>query len=210
MNVLIASLGVTEVIWVGFSLGGMIGMAMAGMPNSPIRCLVVNDIGPHMPVNAVLRIGHYTTNAPVRFTSAGAAEAYFRDILAPFGHLTDEQWGHLAEHSVMPDGDGGYRLRYDRRLVRAFKPPWFYARKLWQFWDNIPCPILLLRGAESDLLLASTAAEMLERNRRAKLFEFAGCGHLPPLMEPQQIQVVMDWLSARHCAPDAGRRERMQ
>jgi pimeloyl-ACP methyl ester carboxylesterase len=194
MNVLIASLGAKEVMWIGFSLGGLIGMAMAGMPNSPIRCLVVNDIGPHMPLSAVLRIGRYASNAPTRFPSTQAADMYFRDILAPFGRLTDEQWRHLAEHSVRPDGAGGYRLRYDPHLVQGFKPPWVYASKLWQFWDSIACPILILRGAESDLLLPSTAAEMLARNHRAKMWEFPGCGHLPPLMAPEQIRIVVDWL----------------
>jgi pimeloyl-ACP methyl ester carboxylesterase len=194
MNALLAKIGAAEVIWIGFSLGGMIGMTMAGMANSPITRLVVNDIGPDMPINAVLRIGRYATNAPDRFPTEQAVDAYFRDILAPFGTLSDDQWHHLAIHSVTPDGEGGYRLRYDRKIARAFKPPWLYGKKLWNSWDSISCPTLLLRGTESDLLLPSTAAEMLARNHNAQLLEFADCGHLPPIMEPQQINVVAEWL----------------
>ena len=195
MNAVLASIGASEVTWIGFSLGGLIGMTMAGMPNSPITRLVVNDIGPHMPLSAVMRIGTYVRDAPSRLPTEQAVDAYFRDILAPFGDLSDEQWHHLAMHSVMPDGEGGYRLRYDQRLVRGFKPPWFYAKRLWSAWDRISCPTLILRGALSDLLLPSTAQEMLARNRNAKLVEFPRCGHLPALMEPAQIEVVSSWLN---------------
>jgi pimeloyl-ACP methyl ester carboxylesterase len=196
MTALLASIGATSVIWIGFSLGGLIGMTMAGMSNSPIARLVVNDIGPHMPVDAVMRIGRYVSAAP-RFPTEQAVDAYFREILAPFGQLSDEQWHHLAKHSVAWDGEGAYRLRYDPQIVRAFKPPWSYAKKLWSLWDRIRCPTLILRGAQSDLLLRSTAQEMLARNRNARMFEFAGCGHLPPLMAAEQIQVVTDWMSER-------------
>jgi pimeloyl-ACP methyl ester carboxylesterase len=199
MTVLIARLDVGQVDWVGTSLGGMIGILMAGCTNSPIRRLVVNDIGPTLPLDAVLRIGNYVRTAPPSFPSAEDVEAYFRRILMPFGRLTDEQWRHLSEHSVRPDGKGGYCLRYDRRLTNGFRGPGERRHRLWSAWERIRCPILILRGIESDLLLPKTAAEMLRRNPRARLVEIDGCGHAPGLMDEAQIKVVVDWL-----AEDAG------
>lgn len=195
MTTLLASVGV--VAWVGCSLGGLIGMIMAGMSNSPVRRLLVNDIGPHLPLGAVLRIGRYVRAGPARFASAEAAVSYFQEILAPFGRLTQEHWRHLAKHSVMSDGEGGYRLRYDPLIVRGFKPPWIHTRRLWSFWDRIECPTLILRGADSDLLLRSTAVEMLGRNANARLLEIPNCGHMPALLDPEQISIVGDWINAR-------------
>jgi pimeloyl-ACP methyl ester carboxylesterase len=195
MTVLISSLGASEVDWIGTSLGGLIGIVMAGLPRSPIRRLVINDVGPYLPFSAVLRIGRYISTAPGRFASAEAAEAYFRDILAPFGKLPDWQWQHLTKHSVVPDSGSGCRLRYDRRLTRAFKPPSAYTRKLWSLWDRIRCPVLVLRGVDSDLLLSSTAAEMARRGPKATVVEIPGCGHAPTLFDAGHIRIVSDWLA---------------
>jgi pimeloyl-ACP methyl ester carboxylesterase len=128
-----------------------------------------------------------------------------RQVRATDGpQLDDGQWRHLSEHSITPDSQGGFRLHYDRQLTKAFKPPCDYGRKLWEAWESIQCPILVLRGAESDLLLPQTAAEMMARNPRAQVVEILGCGHAPPLMNDQQIRVVLDWLtrdemSEEHC-----------
>ena len=117
MTVLIASLRAEQVDWIGTSLGGMIGILMAGLSNSPINRLVVNDIGPDLPLQAVLRIGKYVRDAPDSFPTTEAAQAYFRNVLSPFGKLEDWQWRHLSDHSIRPNGQGGYRLHYDRRLT---------------------------------------------------------------------------------------------
>jgi len=197
MTTLLASVGATQVAWVGCSLGGLIGMIVAGMSNSPISRLLVNDIGPYLPLDAVLRIGRYVRAGPERLTSAEAVARYLQEILAPFGRLTQEHWEHLAKHSVMPDGEGGYRLRYDPLIVKGFRPPWVHTRRLWSFWDQIECPTLILRGADSDLLLRSTAAEMLARNVNARLLEIPNCGHMPPLLDAAQISAVCGWINAR-------------
>jgi pimeloyl-ACP methyl ester carboxylesterase len=197
MAVLIASLRVPEVDWIGTSLGGQIGILLAGRANSPIRRLVVNDIGPDLPLGAVLRIGTYVQNAPTSFESREAAEMYFRDILAPFGNLTQKQWRHLSDHSIKPLDNGRFALRYDRNIPWGFKPPVIHRRRLWSAWDRIQCPTLVLRGADSDLLLPRTAKEMLERNPHARLVEIPACGHAPPLLEESQTQVVEEWLRAQ-------------
>lgn len=194
MAMLIASLRVPEVDWIGTSLGGLIGILLAGRANSPIRRLVINDIGPDLPLTAVLRIGTYVQNAPSSFESREAAEMYFRDILAPFGKLNQQQWRHLSDHSIKPLDNGRFALRYDRAIPRGFKPPMIHRRRLWTAWERIRCPILLLRGEDSDLLLPRTAEEMVQRNPRAKLVEVPDCGHAPALLKESQTRIIEEWL----------------
>ena len=203
MAMLIASLRTPEVDWIGSSLGGMIGILLAGRENSPIRRLVINDIGPDLPLTAALRIGTYVQNAPSSFDSREAAEMYFRDILAPFGNLTQEQWRHLSDHSIKPLDNGRFVLRYDRAIPWGFKPPMIHRRRLWTAWERIRCPILLLRGEASDLLLPRTAKEMVQRNPRAKLVEVPGCGHAPALLEESQTRIVEEWLRGQEASSAA-------
>jgi len=101
----------------------------------------------------------------------------------------------LSDHSIRPNGKGGYRLHYDRRLTQGFQYPAIHSRKLWAAWERIKCPILILRGAESDLLLPKTSSEMIKRNSRATIVEIPDCGHAPPLMVDAQIDVIVDWLA---------------
>ena len=194
MTMLIARLGVHEVDWVGTSLGGLIGMVMAGMADAPIRSLLVNDIGPFLPWAALRRIGDYLRVAPKSLPDLDAAEAYFRDILAPFGDLTDAQWRHLTEHSVVPGPNGGYRLHYDPGIAEAFRLGRVYNVSLWSYWDAITCPTLVLRGEVSDLLPIGTALEMTRRGPKAELIEISGCGHAPALLDDEQIALVSNWL----------------
>ena len=194
MTMLIARLGVREVNWVGTSLGGLIGMVMAGMADTPIRSLLINDIGPFLPWAALRRIGDYLRVAPKALPNLEAAEAYFRDILAPFGDLTDAQWRHLTEHSVAPQQNGSYRLHYDPGVAEAFRLGRVYNVSLWSYWDAITCPTLVLRGEVSDLLPIGTALEMTRRGPKAELIEIAGCGHAPALLDDEQIALVSDWL----------------
>ena len=88
-------------------------------------------------------------------------------------------------------------MRYDPLIANGFKPPWIYTRRLWSFWDQIQCPTLILRGADSDLLLRSTAAEMLARNANARLLEIPNCGHMPPLLDAEQISIVSQWMNGQ-------------
>jgi pimeloyl-ACP methyl ester carboxylesterase len=194
MTTLIARLGAVEVDWIGTSLGGLIGIVLAGMPQSPVRRLIVNDIGPSLSWAALRRIGDYLRQAPQSFTDLAAAERYMRDIHAPFGELTDAQWMHLTEHSVVADG-GGCRLRYDPQIAQAFRPGLIYNLNLWGYWDAIKGPALVIRGAQSDLLSADTAAEMTRRGPKAELVELGGIGHAPALLDDTQIALVGDWLA---------------
>lgn len=194
MTALIARLDVAHVDWVGTSMGGLIGMMMAAQPKSPIRRLVVNDIGPMIPKAALERIGAYAGADP-RFETIDQVEAHIRERYAPFGALSDEQWRHMAETSGRTV-DGGYALACDRAIGAPFleKPPEDF--EIWAVWDAIRCPVLVLRGADSDVLTAETARAMTERGPGATIHEIAGVGHAPALMAADQIALVRDWLRA--------------
>ena len=198
INALVAHLGAKQVDLVGTSLGGLIGIVLAGQPGTPIRRLVVNDIGPYLPWPGLVRIGSYLSSMPADFDRLEEVEAYLRTVLAPFGDLPDEHWIHLARHSVAWHAERErYVMLCDPQIVRAFRNPWHYSINLWKYWTAIKVPIFVLRGAKSDLLTADLAREMERRSLFARIHEIEGCGHAPPLMSADQIKLVSDFLSSQ-------------
>ena len=194
MTVLIARLGVRKVTWIGTSLGGLIGMVVAGQADTPVSTLVVNDIGPFLPWQALHRLASSVRTSPHRFPDFPAALAFYRQSLAPFGHLSDAEWDHLARHNVEQLADGSYRKYADPEITAAFKPGWYFNLSLWSTWDSIHCPVYGLRGAESDLLSTSIANEMSRRGPKATMVDIPECGHAPALMAEDQIALITGWL----------------
>jgi pimeloyl-ACP methyl ester carboxylesterase len=197
---LIGRLAVAEVDWIGTSMGGLIGMMLAAQPGTPIRRLVLNDIGPFIPKAALQRIGDYVGHDP-RFDDLVAVEAYLRHVHAPFGPLTDAQWHHLAEYGATPAEPGHLRLHYDPAIAHPFKTGPIEDVALWPVWDAIACPTLVLRGAMSDLLLPGIAEEMTQRGVAAgrglvRLRTIAEAGHAPALMAADQLAIVREFLAA--------------
>lgn len=192
-----------QVDWVGTSMGGLIGMMLAARKNSPIRRLVLNDVGPVVPKAALNRLAQYVGKDP-RFETLEEFEAYLRHVFAPFGPLTHDQWRHLALHGHRRTDDGGYAPNYDPAIGNAFKMPAFRDVELWPVWDAVTCPVLVIRGAESDLLPRETVRQMQERGPGARMVEFPGVGHAPALMSGDQIQVVRDFLLGRERRMPAG------
>jgi pimeloyl-ACP methyl ester carboxylesterase len=183
-----------EVSWVGTSMGGFIGMFMAALPRNPIHKLVLNDAGMFIPRAALMRLAQYVGKNP-RFASLEELEAHIRSVSAPFGPLTDEQWRHITVHSAGKHPRGGWGLRYDPEIRRPFQGD-IKDIDLSAYWEMIKCPTLLLRGAESDLLLRETALAMTWRGPQAKLVEIAGVGHTPMLMDDEQVRPVREFLLA--------------
>jgi pimeloyl-ACP methyl ester carboxylesterase len=208
MATLIARLDVEQVDWVGTSLGGHIGMLMAAEPRSPVRRLVLNDFGARVSAVALRRIGAYLKK-DWRFGALDEAEAHLRAIHAPFGALKDAQWRHLAEHSVADDGDGALRFRYDPAIAERFAVPILFDVVLWALWEQVECPVLILRGESSDLLSAATVDEMKRRGRagragQVRAVDLPGCGHAPALMDAVQIGAVRDFLMPERSFPADG------
>ncbi len=185
-------LGLDAVDWIGTSMGGLIGMALAAAQTTPIRRLVLNDVGPFVPKSALEPIRAYVGQDPL-FASLEEAEAYLRKIHAPFGRLSDAQWRHLAEHSVRATPEG-LRLHYDPDIKVPYEGQPAADIELWPLWDAIAAPTLVLRGALSTLLPEETARAMLRRGPECEILVFPGCGHAPALLDPAQIEPVVAWL----------------
>jgi pimeloyl-ACP methyl ester carboxylesterase len=195
MVALLARADAATVHWLGTSMGGLIGMALACREKTPISRLVLNDVGPVLTGASIARIGQFLGQAP-DFASIEDAEAYVRSVSASFGALTDEQWRHLTVHTLRELGGGGYRMAYDPGIAESFRGEMGEGKdiELWPIYDAIRCPTLVLRGAQSDLLTAATAFSMGERGPRARVVEIPGVGHAPMLMDPAQIAIVRDFL----------------
>jgi pimeloyl-ACP methyl ester carboxylesterase len=210
--------GVHTVDWVGSSMGGLIGMALAAQPALGLRRLVLNDVGPAIQPEALLRIGTYLGTDP-RFASAQEAADYLWRISSAFGPHTPAQWLALSLPMLVPQGvaagasasggrgnegeGGGFRLHYDPAIAVPFRALTADLAStaaqqgeamLWQMYDHITTPTLVLRGGDSDLLLPSTAAAMAQRGPKARVVEFAGVGHAPTLVALDQIDVVRQFL----------------
>ena len=201
MVTLVARLGVAQVDWVGTSMGGLIGLGLAALKNSPVRRLVLNDVGPVIEPAAVQRIAGYLGLPVFWRTEQEAADALWA-ISRGFGPHTPEQWLALTRPQLVAavqDGVQGFKLHYDPAIavpVRATTPEMAAAGQamLWHLYDSLQCRTLLLRGAESDLLSAATAQAMTERGPRAQLHTLAGVGHAPMLVQPDQRALVRHFL----------------
>lgn len=202
MLVLLQTLQPATLDWVGTSMGGLIGMALAGQPQQPfpIRKLVLNDVGPAISWQAIERIGTYLGD-PLRFASVEEAAEALRRISLGFGPHTQEQWLALTRPMLKPapEGDGRLMLHYDPAIAVPFRAltPENSAQGevvLWQLYDAIRAQTLLLRGTESDLFARETALAMTQRGPHAGLVEFPGVGHAPTLVAEDQVRAVCDFL----------------
>jgi pimeloyl-ACP methyl ester carboxylesterase len=189
----VTATGASDLSWVGTSMGGMLGMLLAARPETPIRRLVLNDVGAVITRESMARIGGYVGRDP-RFASLDEAEQYVRAVSAPFGPLTDAQWRHLTIHNARQFDDGRWGMSYDPAIALPFRKAADRDIVLWPAYDALRCPTLLLRGAESDLLRHDTALEMTQRGPRPRLIEFAGVGHAPALMADDQIAAIRAFL----------------
>jgi pimeloyl-ACP methyl ester carboxylesterase len=192
---LLDQLGIAQCRWLGTSMGGAIGLhAAAGALAGRIQRLVMNDIGPELAAPALARIRSYA-GRPAAFDTVTALEAYFRTVYQPYGVLTDAQWRRLTETSLRRLPDGRVMPHYDPAMVRQFEAhPTDYDQ--WPAWDALQIPVLVLRGAHSDLLLPEVAEAMRNRGPRAVVVTLPDCGHAPALNTPAQFALVERFFNA--------------
>lgn len=183
----------SKIDYLGTSMGGICGMILASKENSPIRRLILNDIGAYVNRSELQRISAYLCTPP-EFDSLGELERYLHQIYEQFGDCPDEYWKHITQQSARIQEDGKIRMHYDPNIGRLFQQGSTSDIDLWQFWDAIKCPVLILRGADSKILTRETATEMKARGPDVTVVEFPGTGHAPPLMVADQIDAVRDWL----------------
>ena len=187
-------LGLDRVHWLGTSMGGALGLRLAAGPlRGRIHRLVLNDIGPQLAAVAIDRIRSYAGNPP-SFVTVSELENYFRAVYKPYGTLSDAQWRRLTETSTRRLPDGRVAPHYDPLMVMQFiHHPADYDQ--WEAWDRLDVPVLVLRGADSDLLEAAVADEMTRRGPRATLITVPDCGHAPALNTPEHFGWVADFLA---------------
>lgn len=201
---LLAQLQPVTLDWLGTSMGGLIGLAVAGHPELPtfakVRRLVLNDVGPVIEMQALHRIWQYLGRVGLFDSEQHAADVLWTTA-SSFGPHTPQQWLALTRPLIKPldDGTGRFMLRYDPALAEPFKTVTAESTKqgeslLWQAYDRITSETLLVRGADSDLLSHTTAQLMTQRGPRARLIEFAGVGHAPTFVAPDQVQAVVSFL----------------
>lgn len=192
---LLDALGVQRCAWVGTSMGGLLGMALAGSEagRQRIAKLVVNDMGPVLNADAINRIKAYVSMVP-EFNSMAEFEAFLRAVYAPFGLLSDAEWRLMADTSVRRRDNGKLSSHFDPQVMRVFCDQ-FDGSDAWEIWDAIRCPTLALRGEFSDLILVETAREMTQRGPKPALITVPGCGHAPMLNVPGQLEPLAAFLA---------------
>ncbi|MBV5294408.1 MAG: alpha/beta hydrolase [Curvibacter lanceolatus] len=195
---------VTCLDWIGTSMGGLIGMVLAGQPGiplpQPVHRLVLNDVGPVIQWSALQRIGTYL-GQPVQFADEKQAAAALWLISTGFGPHTREQWLALTRPMLRELPGGGLGLHYDPAIALPFRAlqeedALRGEAALWQLYDQIQARTLLLRGAQSDLLSPSTAQAMAERGPHARVVELAGVGHAPTLIAQDQRDTLVNFIFA--------------
>jgi len=188
-----------EIYWLGTSMGGLIGILIAASQPGLIKKMALNDIGPFIPKSALKRIAEYTGQNPV-FPDLEAAKKYFRAIYAPWGVKNDEDLEHMMTYSLV-GGAGELTIGNDPGIGANFRDEKGDLKELpdfdlWEFWDKITCPVLVLRGETSDIFPKEVAEKMRDRGPKAKVIEFPGIGHAPSLMEESQVRVLTEWFNA--------------
>ncbi|BAN22870.1 alpha/beta fold hydrolase [Caballeronia insecticola] len=196
MVTLIARLNVETVDWFGTSMGGLIGMALAGLPNTPIRKILLNDVGPHIEPIALQRIGEYL-GKPARFASLDEGVRHAAALAASFGPLTHEEWTDINA-PLLHERDGAWGFRYDPGIATPFTAATDEQNAageafLWHSLASIRTPVLVVRGETSDLLSRETVAQMVEKGQAVTSAEIAGVGHAPAFLADDQIAVAREF-----------------
>ena len=188
--------------WVGTSMGGLIGMVLAGQPGlplpAPIRRLVLNDVGPAISWSSVQRMQTYVGQYG-QYRDLDEAAAVLRALSQGFGPVPADVWREMSAHMTRPGLDGALTLHYDPAIgvpVRALTEEMATAGEaaLWTLYDQIQASTLLIRGQDSDLLTPETAMAMAQRGPRARLETWAGFGHAPTLTSDDQMASVAKFL----------------
>lgn len=209
MNAMIARTEANTIDWIGTSMGGIIGLMLAAQPNSPIRRLILNDIGPQIPAKALAQLYEYAGKDP-DFSSLAAAKTYYQKIYADFGELTEAEWDYLVSHSVREMGDGFFAAKLDQGVKSTpaksaiawkllFNPQkalegTLFDIDLWHLFRNITCPILVIHGARSAILTASIIEKMQQIHPNMIVHTVHNAGHAPALLNESEHKVIEQFL----------------
>lgn len=192
---LLSHLKLNAVDWLGVSLGGLLGIRLASEKKTPIKRLILNDIGPKVP-QAALDFIYHVIKTPYYFDTVQDLEQRMRATRGlSWGPVTDEQWVHMAEHNARTLDDGRITYAYDPSIAKIFECEPIGSVDLWPCWKAITCPTLVIQGGQSLLLTADILNKMKMCGPDYDLVVFDDCGHVPSLMADEQIKAVQAWLN---------------
>ena len=192
---LLDELGIAQAIFVGTSLGGLVTMLVAGIQPHRIAAAILNDVGPELDQAGLDRIRSYV-GKPVRFESWDEAADHIatinRNLPASHGH---DDWLRAARRLCRED-DGAVVFDYDMAIAEPFNQPGgAVAFDMWPLYRRLGGkPLLIVRGAKSDLLSRATAKAMLDAAPGARLVTVPGVGHAPELTEPAAVAAIDSFL----------------
>ncbi len=195
ISVLIGRLEVNVIDWLGTSMGGLLGIFLASLPNTPIRKLIINDVGPFVPREALIEISQYAGN-DLHFETFEEVVNYFKQLYVAWGDIPEQGWVHMATHSSSKLADGNFSLAYDQGFMASMKqhPEAITDFDIWPVFEKIQCPVLVLHGLNSKVLSNEVAQQMKLRGKNVELVDFPGIGHAPHLMTAEHISIVRNWL----------------
>jgi len=197
LHELLSHLGLQKpnsVDWLGVSLGGLLGMRMASLENTPVKRFIINDVGPTVPQNALDFIYQVISKRYAFDTIADLEQRMRATRGLSWGPVTDEQWAHMAEHNARGLDDGRVTYAYDPAIAVVFENAPIGDVDLWGNWNAISCPVMLIQGADSLILTNEIIEDMRQSGPDFDLTVFEGCGHVPSLMAPNQIEIIREWL----------------
>lgn len=197
MVLLVNDLGVDQIDWLGTSLGGIIGMAIAAGHASPIKRLVLNDIGPIIKKEAIAFLATSLAQTP-QFNSLEELTGFLREAYVATGRLEDYHWEHLATHDHRVTPEGTYVRNFDPNITQGLAT--INAGEdmdMWDLWKAVKCPTLVLHGEQSMILTPAICDEMKALHPDTTVIDIPGVGHTPSLLLQEHIDVVEQWL-AKH------------
>ncbi|MGA9894304.1 MAG: alpha/beta hydrolase [Xanthobacteraceae bacterium] len=204
----LAALGIGPAVFVGSSRGGLLTMLLAVAHPTTIAGAVLHDIGPVIEPKGLARIKSYVGKLPQPRSFAEGAEILRRLFSAQFPKLSAEDWLAAAQRT-WNDEAGALVLTYDVRLAQTLAeidierplPP------MWAEFDALACvPLLVIRGAYSDILSAETVIAMKERDPALEAIEVPDQGHVPVLAGKELLDRIAAFVvkcdaAARRTAP---------
>ena len=185
----IARANIDKVDWLGTSMGGLLGMALSSLPDSPINKLIINDVGPYLPKAALQRIAEYVGQQPA-FDTKEELGRYIRTVYAGFGDLSEQQWDMMLTYGQRQLDNGQVTLNYDPEISNVFLNKSLEDINLWPVWEAIKQPTLVIRCETSDLLKDETAKKMTTTGQKSTLATIHNTAHAPALMNETEMQIV--------------------
>ncbi len=209
-NAMIDKTQASAIDWLGTSMGGIIGMILAALPNTPIHRLILNDVGPQVQLNGLTRLALYASQHPY-FKNMQEAKEYHQRIFSDLGTLSAADWQQITENSVYEVQPGVLTLKFDPGIKTTSlksKIAWksllhphkalegvLFDIELWDIWQAIKCPVLVIHGKNSDILSTDTVRRMQATHAKVDVVEIADAGHAPALLDAGQQQMIYAWLN---------------